>query len=114
MRCWRRTPRTCASCSRTCPSPSTNRRPCPRRPAPPPPGAPSRMFLVGGGVLGGASGWPPPRIALPDAVLGERVGVPFVTGNAPSRGAARAAVEVLVLLAPTCPPCAARAASLID
>ncbi len=41
--------------------------------------------------------WPPPRLAIPDELLGERLGFAILTGDAPSLGAARAPVEVLYL-----------------
>ena len=39
--------------------------------------------------------WPPPRLAIPDELLGERLAFAIPTGDAPSLGAARAPVEVL-------------------
>jgi RNA polymerase sigma factor (sigma-70 family) len=39
--------------------------------------------------------WPPERVALPDELLGERLRVPFPTGDAPTAGPAKAPVEVL-------------------
>jgi RNA polymerase sigma factor (sigma-70 family) len=41
------------------------------------------------------SEWPPPRLALPDELLGERVRAPFPTGDAPTLGPAGAPVEIL-------------------
>jgi RNA polymerase sigma factor (sigma-70 family) len=39
--------------------------------------------------------WPPPRVALPDALLGDRLAAPVTIGNAPMKGQAKAPVEVL-------------------
>jgi RNA polymerase sigma factor (sigma-70 family) len=58
-----------------------------------PPSGPPQMIVNG---RYGAS-WPPPRITLPDDVLGARVTVPFVTGNAPWRGSGKAVVQIVYL-----------------
>ena len=76
-------------------------KPAPARPAlavrPPEearrPPVPSQMIVNG---RYGAQ-WPPPRLTLPDDVLGARVAVPFVTGNAPVRGSGKAVVEIVYL-----------------
>jgi protein-disulfide isomerase len=49
--------------------------------------------------------WPPPKVTLPDALLGERLNVPVVTGNAPTRGNAKAAVEILYFTSLSCGDC---------
>ena len=49
--------------------------------------------------------WPPPRVDLPDALLGERLRVPFPTGDAPFSGPARAPVEVLYFNDYSCRGC---------
>jgi hypothetical protein len=53
----------------------------------------------GGGVRRdlGAGEWPPPRFALPDELLGERVKVPFPIADAPRLGPSKAPVEILYL-----------------
>jgi predicted DsbA family dithiol-disulfide isomerase len=61
-----------------------------------------RMVFVSGPPLT----WPPPRITLPDELLGPRLSAPFVTGDVPTRGPAKAAVEILYLTAAGCPGCA--------
>jgi RNA polymerase sigma factor (sigma-70 family) len=57
--------------------------------------------------------WPPPRVALPDELLGERLRVPFPTGDAPSFGPAKAAVEVLYFNDYDCMGCG-RGKPLVD
>jgi RNA polymerase sigma factor (sigma-70 family) len=49
--------------------------------------------------------WPPPRVTLPDALLGERIRIPFVIGNAPVRGNPKAQVEILYFTSLACPEC---------
>ena len=61
----------------------------------------------------GPSDWPPPRVALPDELLGERVRVPFPTGDAPTLGPAKAPVEILYFNDYDCPWCA-RGKSLVE
>jgi hypothetical protein len=39
--------------------------------------------------------WPPPKVALPDALLGERLATPVTIGNAPMKGSVNAPVEVI-------------------
>jgi len=70
------------------------------------PSGPPQMIV--NGRLGAR--WPPPRITLPDDVLGARVAVPFVTGNAPVRGSGKAVVSILYLTFAGQPP-RARASS---
>jgi protein-disulfide isomerase len=56
---------------------------------------PASAALDGSGLK-----WPPPRVRMPDELLGERLTMPVPTGDAPSMGAARAPVEVLYLFGP--------------
>jgi protein-disulfide isomerase len=57
--------------------------------------------------------WPPPKVALPDALLGERLAAPVTIGNAPMQGSPKAPVEVLYFTALTCGTCA-QAAQVLD
>jgi RNA polymerase sigma factor (sigma-70 family) len=41
--------------------------------------------------------WPPPRLTIPDELLGERLAIALPTGDAPATGSARAPVEVLYI-----------------
>jgi RNA polymerase sigma factor (sigma-70 family) len=70
----------------------------PELPAPAPPPGPPRFDPFRGS-------WPPPRLALPDEVLGDRLRVPFAIGDAPTLGPASAPVEVLYLVDLGCPMC---------
>jgi protein-disulfide isomerase len=49
--------------------------------------------------------WPPARLNLPDELLGERLRLPFPTGDAPSAGPARAPVEVVYVNDYNCDGC---------
>ena len=59
------------------------------------------------------SEWPPPRVELPDELLGERVRVPFPTGDAPTLGPAGAPAEILYFNDYSCPWCG-RGKELVD
>lgn len=63
--------------------------PPPAGPVPPIPGMPMDPWK---------NVWPPPRVSLPDEVLGDRVPVPFLLADAPMRGPSRAPVDVLYLV----------------
>jgi RNA polymerase sigma factor (sigma-70 family) len=60
-----------------------------------------------------AMDWLPERVALPDELLGQRLRVPFPTGDAPTTGPARAPVEVLYFNDYDCVGCG-RGKSLVD
>src|SRR6185436_9399179 len=77
--------------------------PPPPRPAAvaPPPGKP----VVRGPMMMPNPFWPPPKVALPDALLGERLAGAVPIGNAPMRGSPKAPVEVLYFTSLTCGDC---------
>ena len=57
--------------------------------------------------------WPPPRVALPDELLGERVRVPFAIADAPWLGPSKAPVEILYFNDVGCASCS-RGKTLVD
>jgi RNA polymerase sigma factor (sigma-70 family) len=63
--------------------------------------------------VGRALDWPPPRVALPDELLGEPLRAPFPIADAPTLGPARAPVELVYLNDYDCEGCG-RGKTLID
>jgi protein-disulfide isomerase len=57
--------------------------------------------------------WPPPAVTLPDAMLGERLGVPFSIARAPMRGNPKGPVEILYFTAVGCSYECDKAASVL-
>jgi RNA polymerase sigma factor (sigma-70 family) len=76
---------------------------------PPPPLAPMGLPPPGKpGVVRGpmvSPFWPPPKVVLPDALLGDRLAGAVPIGNAPMRGSPKAPVEVLYFTSLTCGDC---------